>query len=479
MTSITRVLGLGIALIFFLSCGSSKKSTTVTSTLTPPPARSLPALPQSYINIPVKIYMKPLLSVMESSTAKEFTNDKWPNYTQSSCDFRYKYRFIRSPFVFNVVNNKVTIAFRGDYQIAGSRALCAFDKQVSPWVNGSCGFNGEPLRRVDIAIGSQLTLMPNHSVNTVTHLEKLQPLDKCEVTIMNNDMTKDVLDSVKASIETYCTTFDKFVQDLNNNVLLANWRKGGSRVMPISKYGFLNLNLSALGVSRFNVQKDTLYFSMGFSGFPRFNSDSNKLVTHAALPPVSNADRIGNISTWLDAVYEYKFFNKLLNDSLRNKPFEIDGRTFVIKDVNISGTYEGKIKVDLSFSGNRTGVISLTGTPTLDTARQVLSMPDIKVGLDTKDLMVNLAKGLIKKKIMKELAGQSVLDLQALIQKNRTLIEARLNQQVTSWMSTSGSIQEIKLLGILPQEKHIQIQAFIRASISLTGRPPANLVSLQ
>lgn len=476
MKSITRVLFLGSALVFFLSCSSSKKSTTTTSSA---PARSLPALPQSYINIPVKVYMKPLLSVMDSSTAKEFTNDKWPNYTQSGCDFRYKYRFIRSPFVFNVVNNKVTISFRGNYQIAGSRALCAFDKQVSPWVNGSCGFNGEPLRRVDIAIGSQLTLLPNHAVNTITRLEKLQPLDKCEVTIMSNDMTKDVLDSVKASIETYCTTFDKFVQDVNNNAMLANWRKGGSRVMPISKYGFLNLNLTALGVSRFNVAKDTLYFSMGFSGYPRFNSDSNKLVTRAALPPVSSADRSGNISTYLDALYEYKFFNKLLNDSLRNKPFEIDGRTFVIKDVTISGTNEGKIKVDLSFTGNRTGVISLTGTPTLDTARQVLSMPDIKVGLDTKDLMVNIAKGLIKKKVMKELAGQSVLDINALIQKNKTLIEARLNQQVNSWMSTAGTLQEVKLLGILPQEKHIQIQAFIRANIMLIGKPPASLVSMK
>ncbi len=167
------------------------------------------------------------------------------------------------------------------------------------------------------------------------------------------------------------------------------------------------------------------------------------------------------------------------NDSLRNKPFDIDGRTFVIKDVSISGTNEGKIRVDMAFSGNRNGVLSLTGTPTLDSARQILTMPDIKVGIDTKDLMVNLAKGLIKKKIMKELAGQSVLDLNALIQKNKALIEARLNQQVTSWMSTAGTLHDIKLIGLLPQEKHIQVQAYIRASLTLIGRPPANLISMK
>lgn len=479
MMSITRVIPFILALTFLISCGSSKTATTTTTTKTSTPARSLPALPMSFINVPVKVYMKPLLSVMESNTAKEFMNDKWPDYTQSGCDFRYKYRFVRSPFSFAVVNNKVTIAFRGNYQIAGSRTLCAFGKQVSPWVNGSCGFDKEPLRRLDISISSQLTLNPNHSISTVTRLDKLQPLDKCEVTLMNNDMTKDILDSVKASIDAYCTTFDNFVQSVNNNAFLANWRNGGSRVMPLSKYGYLNLNLRQLGVSRFNVMKDTLYFSMGFSGFPQFHSDSVKLVTGDKLPPVSNADRSGNISTFLNAVYEYKFFNKLLNDSLRNRPFDVDGRTFVIKDVNVSGNNEGRIKVDVSFSGNRKGTISLSGRPVLDTARQVLSLADIQVGIDTKDVLVNIAKGLIKKKIMKEAAGQSVLDLRALIEKNKALIEARLNQQVTPWMKSEGSLDEVKLVGLLPQENHVQVQAFIKGKIVLIGTPPANLINMK
>ena len=48
-------------------------------------------------------------------------------------------------------------------------------------------------------------------------------------------------------------------------------------------------------------------------------------------------------------IYEYKFFNKLLNDSLHNKPFEVEGRTFVIKEIVIGGNNDGKINVDVSF----------------------------------------------------------------------------------------------------------------------------------
>lgn len=461
-------------LICITACNSSKKVTIQPATETA--ARLLPPLPSSQINIPFKIYMKPLLAMMDSGTAKEFTNDKWPNYTQAGCDFRYKFRFVRSPFVFGCVNNKVTIGFRGSYQIGGSKSVCAFDKQVSPWVSGSCGFGSEPMRRVDLNISSTLTLLPNHQVLTSTKLDKLNALDKCEVTLMHNDMTGEILDSIKASIESYCGTFDKFVQTLNNNEMLRQWRSGGSRVMPISSYGFLNLNPSALRVSKFTVYKDTLYFSIGYTGQPKFSSDSQRLVTRAALPPINNSEYTTGVSTYIDAVYQYSFFNKLMNDSLVNKPFEVEGRTFVIKNVNIGGTNDGKIQVDVSFTGNRKGVLHLKGTPILDAEKQVLSMPDISFAVDTKDMMINIAKGLFRKKIMKQLANQSVLDISALIEKNKAAIEARLNQTATPWMSTAGTFQQFRVVGLLPQKDYIHMQVYLRGTLMLIGQPPASML---
>src|SRR6185369_14969189 len=104
--------------------------------------------------------------------------------------------------------------------------------------------------------------------------------------------------------------------------------------MPISSYGFLNLNPSALRIGKFNVIKDTLCFSVGYTGNPQFSSDSGRLVSKSPLPPISNAESNGEISTYLNAVYEYNFFNRILNDSLRNKPFDVEGTTFVIREVN-------------------------------------------------------------------------------------------------------------------------------------------------
>jgi hypothetical protein len=261
-----------VIVIFIAAILASCSSTKKTSVLTPTAIRSLPALPESRLIIPVKVYMKPLLQYMDSSTAKEFTSEKWPDFFQSSCDFRYKYRFIRSPFTFSVVNNQVNIGFRGYYQIAGSKTLCTFNKQVGPWVTGSCGFNGEPLRKVDLNITSQLQFLANHQIRTTTKLGAIKPLDKCEVTLMKQDITPQIMDSIRSSIESYGAAFDKFVYELNNNPMLLDWRKG-SKVLPVADYGYLNINPTKLQVGTFNYAKDTLNFAVGFTGKPIFSSD--------------------------------------------------------------------------------------------------------------------------------------------------------------------------------------------------------------
>jgi hypothetical protein len=106
-------------------------------------------------------------------------------------------------------------------------------------------------------------------------------------------------------------------------------------------------------------------------------------------------------------------------------------------------------------------------------------MPDISFALDTKDMMVNIAKALFRKKIMKNLQNQSVLDLAALIEKNKTAIEARLNQTVTPWMSTTGNFQQLRLVGLLPQKDYIQVQAYIRGNLTLVGQPTANMLKMK
>jgi len=458
--------GFCLCLLVLTSCSISKKTAAPISKTE---KRSLPPLPVSQIHIPVKLYMKPLLLRMDSMMAKEFTSEKWPDYLQASCDFRYKYRFIRSPVSLTCINNKVNIHFLGNYQIAGGKAVCAFGKQVSPWVSGSCGFGSESLRKVDVNITSMLQIFPRYEILTKTSLEKLLPQDKCTVSILQTDMTAEIMDSIRTSIEAYCGNFDQFVQTMNNNELLQKWRNSGNSVVPVSRYGFLNLNPTMLRLGKFNYIRDSLMFSVGFNGTPQFSSDSASITTSSYLPAFSNTESAPGISVYLNSVYSYQSLSGLLNDSLRNKPFEVEGHTFVIKDVSLGGTDEGKLTVDVRFDGYKKGTLHLMGTPVLDSARQVLSMPDISFSVDSKDMLVNIAKGLFRKRIIKQLKDQSVLDLAALIQKNKLAIEKRMNQPLNQWLNTVGKFSELKIVGLLSKKETIQLQVYVKGDMVIVG----------
>src|SRR5690349_14328268 len=105
------------AAISLVSCSSSKK----TQSAGPVMATVLPTLPESNINIPVKVVMTPILAKASVLIPKEVSSDGWPQYLQTACDFHYKYRFVPGAFTFNCVNNQVLVKLSGVYQVSGER----------------------------------------------------------------------------------------------------------------------------------------------------------------------------------------------------------------------------------------------------------------------------------------------------------------------------------------------------------------------
>src|ERR1700760_2605299 len=177
------VLGLILAIISLWSCSPAKKLTTPSVTLSLPD--SLPPLPQSEIDIPIKLAGKPLLAAADSLFPKEFTSLGWPAYLQPSCDFRYRYRFVRSGFSVRCMNNHISVGMQCSYQVSGGRSLCAAGKPVSPWISGYCGFDKEPMRRVDLAFSTLFAVSRDYRLLTNSGVEQVKALDKCTMSIFS------------------------------------------------------------------------------------------------------------------------------------------------------------------------------------------------------------------------------------------------------------------------------------------------------
>jgi Domain of unknown function (DUF4403) len=454
------------ALFFFLACSSTKKPVATKEE----EEIKLPDLPVSELDIPVRIAAAPLLAKAEQLVPSEFTSDAWPEYMHPSCDFRYRYRFIRGGLQITCVNNIIGIQFGGNYQVSGSKCLCTAGIPVTPWISGNCGFSPQPLRKVNMSISTGLHFLPNYHLQTNTTIIKIQPVDKCEVSVFSSDITQLVMDSIRSSLATFSAAMDQTISGLTFTKFIAELKDSSYHKIRIGPYGYFLLNPSAVRIGQLNFIKDSFSISLGISCRPQFSSDPVNLTpVPATLPALLQTENRNGIRLFMNMNYDYDFLTKTLQDSLRNKIFEIKGRTIVVKDASLKGIGNHQIELKIDFAGSNHGSIYLRGTPTLDTAKQTLSLPDVQYSMEGVDLALKVGRSLFKSKIRKTIQGKSYLDITAWIASNKTIIDQTLNRELIKDVYTAGNLKEAKIIGMAVTKQNIQLQVFIAGELKILG----------
>jgi len=77
------------------------------------------SLPESVINIPIQVNLKPVYNMAEKTVDTVFTSPNWPNgWVQDECDTRYKYTFRRGPLQMKTAGTALLLGFTGYYRIS-------------------------------------------------------------------------------------------------------------------------------------------------------------------------------------------------------------------------------------------------------------------------------------------------------------------------------------------------------------------------
>jgi len=431
---------------------------------------SLPELPMSELDIPIKIAAGPVLEKAEKLVPSEFTSDGWPDFMHPSCDFRYKYRFIRTSLQITCYNNNIGIRFGGNYQVSGSKCLCTAGIPVTPWISGNCGFTPQPLRKVNMILSTNLQFLPSYQVRTTTSIKQIQPIDKCEVSVFSSDITQLVMDSIRSSLLTFSTAMDQSIAGLSFTKFVNQIRDSSYQKIAIGKYGYLLINPTAFRIGQLNYVKDSFSISLGVSCKPAFSSDPvNHIKAPASLPSLLQTESRNGVRLYMNMNYDYDFLTKMLQDSLHNKVFELKGRTIVVKDASIRGIGDQQIELRIDFAGSNHGSIYLRGTPALDTAKQTLGIPDIQYSLEGEDLALKIARSLFKNKIRKTIQGKSYLDITAFLNANKTMIDQQMNREWIKGIYSTGTLKEARINALLVTPQNIQFQVFISGELKLSG----------
>jgi Domain of unknown function (DUF4403) len=451
--------------VLFIACSSSRKMASSNDG-----PQTLPELPVSELDIPVKIAAFPVMAKAESMVPAEFTSESWPDFMHPSCDFRYKYRFVRTSLQISCTNNVINIRFGGNYQVSGSKCLCTAGIPVTPWISGNCGFAPQPLRKVNMALSSYLQFLPDYKVRTTTSINQVQPLDKCEVSVFSSDITKLVMDSIRSSLLEFTSAMDLTIEGLSFTKFVAKIKDSSYRKIAIGKYGYFLLSPTALRIGQLNYIKDSFAISVGVSCKPQFSSDpTNHNPVPASMPSLLQTESRNGVRLYMNMNYDYVFLTNILRDSLHNKVFEVKGRTIVVKDASIRGIGNQQVELKIDFAGSNHGSIFLRGTPLLDSGKQTLSIPDIQYSLEGEDLALKVARSIFKNKIRKTIQGRSYLDISAFLTTNKAMIDQQLNREWMQGFHSTGTLREAKIIGMLVTKQNIQLQVFIAGELKLSG----------
>jgi hypothetical protein len=431
----------------------------------------LDSLPNSEINIPVLINLKPVYAMAEKSVDTLFTSSGYPDsWMQEGCDVRYKYVFRRSPLKISGAGNTINLGFTGFYKIIGSTRICVKGKVISPWTPPCrCGF-AEPERKVNVSFSNTVYILPDFKVRLLMNRNEPQPLDKCEVCFWGQDITKQVMNGLITELDTAKKIIEKNYSSVNLKPRFQQVWDKLNKVYNLYGLGWLQMNPQKIHINNFFVNKDSLNVYLGLEAKPVISFEK-PVEKNSSIPNLNTFSKMQGFSIFLDAVLNYDSLGSILNKQVAGKKFDFKQgfikKKFIIDECRIYGGGFEKLIIKINFSGTNSGVVYLVGKPVYDKDKRMIEVTDIDFDIKSKNVLLGSADWLFDKKITKEISKYARFELGPYIDTAKISFNSQLNQEWIKGIRSEGTIRDIKLIGIYPMQQHLVIRSNCSGELSV------------
>ncbi len=432
----------------------------------------LDSLPDSEINIPIQINLKPVYTMAEKSVDTVFTSPGYPDgWVQEGCATRFKYVFRRSKLQMKATGMSMNLGFTGYYKIIGSSRACVNGTVISPWTPACrCGFGSEGERRVNVSFTNSLSIQPDFKVKLDIKRNEPQALDKCEVCFWGQDITKQVIKGLTVELDAAKKDLDKNYGTVDLKPRFQQVWNQLNKVYNIYGLGWLNMNPQKIRINNLFALNDSLYIFIGLSAKPAISFEKPAEKT-SAIPNLGTFSRQPGFNIFLDAVLSYDSLSNIMNQNLVGKEFDFKKgfikKKFIIDDCKIYGGGFEKLIIKIKFSGTNTGVVYLVGRPVYDKDKKTIEVADIEFDIKSKNVLLGSADWIFDKKITKEISKQTRFELGAYIDSAKLSINKELNKEWAKGIRSYGNIKDISLIRIYPMQQHLVIRSNCTGDLSV------------
>jgi len=430
------------------------------------------SLPESEINVPIQVSLKPIYSLAERTVDTVFTSPNWPDgWVQDACDTKYKYTFRRGPLQMKASGAALNLAFTGYYRIIGSTRVCVNGTALSPWTPACrCGYS-EGERKVNIGFQNSVLVMPDLKAKLAIKRLEPQPVDKCTVCFWGQDITNDVMNGLKEELDAAKANMEKSfgIYDLRPR-LQQVWDQL-NKVYDLYGLGWLQINPSKIRVNNLSTKNDSLNINISLAAKPiiSFEKPPEHLTT---VPNLSDYNSESGFNIFLDAILNYDSLSNIVTQQLKDKRFDLTSSKYIIiKGCTLYGMDNENLIIRVNFEGSETGLFYLTGKPTYHIMTKTIELNNLDFDIRSKNMLLKTAAWMFNRRIVNELKKYASFDLSSYIDSAIVRANQQLNKEWTRGIQTAGKMNEVRIASIYALRDHLIIRSNYTGSLTVKVDP--------
>jgi hypothetical protein len=426
------------------------------------------SLPESEINIPIQVNLKPIYTLAEKTVDTVFTSPNWPEgWVQDGCDTKYKYTFRRSLLQMKASGTALILGFTGYYKIIGSTRVCVNGAALSPWTPACrCGYD-EGERKVNVSFQNSILIMPDLKARLSIKRLEPQPIDKCTVCFWGQDITREVIKGLKEELDAAKTNMEKTFGSYDLRPKLQQVWDQLNKVYSLYGLGWLQINPSKIRINNLAAKSDSLNINIGLSAKPIISFE--KPPEHLTIVPnISDFSYHPGFNIFLDAILNYDSLSNIVTSKLKDKRFDLTSTKYVIiKDCTLYGMDNENLIIKVNFEGSEKGLFYLTGKPSYDPITKTIELKDLDFDIRSKNMLLKTAEWLFSRRIISELRKYSKFDLSSYIATAITTVNQQLNKEWVKGIQSTGKMEELKIANIYPLREHLVVRSNCSGSLAI------------
>jgi hypothetical protein len=420
----------------------------------PPPSassvavlESLPPVPPSRLELPVRYDLGPALAWLESEVPQHFGSLEERIALPDNERVHIAYAITREPFRVTLEGQTATVSSILHYEGQGW-----YNAPVLPEVSASCGSGEQRPRarltlRMRIRVSDRWMLEPNSTVRAepLTGTER----DQCRVTVLSIDVTEKVLRAAEAALQGELKKVDRRLRAFPLRAEVeAVWR---DMQKPIRLTDSLWLLINPVSVRYLppTTVGDTLVWQAGLDASPRiFGGARPGATTQPLLPPDRKPPPPPTLRIQSEGRLPYDVAEAILTKALRGKEIAIGGRTLVIQHLMPIPLGDGRVAVGLTVTGAAQGTLYAVGRPQVDSTGR-LTMPDLVLDAGTTGALTGALAWIASTDAVQQFLREAVtVDLAPVIDKGRLLAEKNLNRDLAPGVALRTTLSSAVPVGV-------------------------------